>query len=81
VVLYEIYREDGRNGITFVHMLYIWLLSNEDTLLSNKLAVFLNKSFDYGVSDSVRHKNVVLLYMYIESIFVLYVTLCLFGGP
>ena len=24
----------------------IWLLSNEDTLLSNKLAVFLNKSFE-----------------------------------
>jgi hypothetical protein len=23
VVSYEIYREDGRNGITFVHMLYI----------------------------------------------------------
>jgi hypothetical protein len=22
VVLYEIYREDGGNGITFVHMLY-----------------------------------------------------------
>ena len=22
MVLYEIYREDGRNGITFVHMLY-----------------------------------------------------------
>ena len=24
----------------------IWLLSSEDTLLSNKLAVFLNKSFE-----------------------------------
>jgi hypothetical protein len=23
MVLYEIYREDGRNGITFVHMLYM----------------------------------------------------------
>jgi hypothetical protein len=23
VVLYEIYREDGGNGITFVHMLYV----------------------------------------------------------
>jgi hypothetical protein len=23
MVLYEIYREDGGNGITFVHMLYI----------------------------------------------------------
>jgi len=25
VVSYEIYREDGGNGITFVHMLYIFL--------------------------------------------------------
>ena len=26
MVLYEIYREDGGNGITFVHMLYILFL-------------------------------------------------------
>jgi hypothetical protein len=25
MVLYEIYREDGGNGITFVHMLYIYI--------------------------------------------------------
>ena len=28
MVLYEIYREDGGNGITFVHMLYIRTLTN-----------------------------------------------------
>ena len=31
MVLYEIYREDGGNGITFVHMLYIKILFTYNT--------------------------------------------------
>jgi hypothetical protein len=46
-------------------------------------SVYMYSVCHYSVSDSVRHKNVVLLYVHgIKlSIFVLYVTLCLFGGP
>jgi hypothetical protein len=43
-------------------------------------SVYMYSICHYSVSDSVRHKNVVLLYVQYESIFVLYVTLCFFGG-
>ena len=45
-----IYIQDTGNCKNFEHLSpnnkLIWLLSSEDTLLSNKLAVFLNKSFE-----------------------------------
>ena len=46
----------------------------------HKYSVYMYSVCHYFVSDSVRHK-MLYCYMYIELIFVLYVTLCLFGGP
>jgi hypothetical protein len=47
-----IYIQDTGNCKNFEHLSpnnkLIWLLSSEDTLLSNKLAVFLNKVLKYG---------------------------------
>jgi hypothetical protein len=36
MVLYEIYREDGGNGITFVHMLYKQTITNPFVVLYYK---------------------------------------------
>ena len=37
MVLYEIYKEDGGNGITFVHMLYVIGLHKSNDVLFHKM--------------------------------------------
>jgi uncharacterized membrane protein len=54
---------------------YIGIFLHVAILLATYYSVY-----HYFISDSVRHK-MLSCYMYIELMFVLYVTLCLFGGP
>jgi hypothetical protein len=43
MVLYEIYREDGGNGITFVHMLYMYREIIDVTILYDYIVRFGEK--------------------------------------
>jgi type IV secretory pathway VirB4 component len=52
MVLYEIYRKDGGNGITFVHMLYSLIL-NEGFLyfINEGFLYFVNEGFLYFINE------------------------------